>query len=77
MKLYQIVNKNKKLVVRYAKSFQELFGVPIQTFMHPLIGFDIVSFDSQIIRSKKKESMRECIKRKYGIAAVKLIEHLI
>lgn len=56
--------------------FHALFGLSLAKFWHPLTGFDIVAFDD-VIRPARNQSLRDCIKMKYGNDAAQLIENLI
>lgn len=61
--------------------FQELFGLPLVRFVHPLTGFDLVAFDSAMqVRLEGYEdgvSMRNALLVNKGDRAVKLVEDLI
>jgi hypothetical protein len=61
---------------RQASRFGELFGLPLSKFWRPFAGFDMVRFDD-VIQPAENQSLRECVKAKYGQEAVRLIEHLI
>lgn len=41
-----LIRHNKELLNQNRSKFQNTFGIPLTRFMHPLFGFDVVSFDS-------------------------------
>jgi hypothetical protein len=63
-------------VQRQANRFRQVIGLPLSKFWHPLTGFDIVRFDD-VIKPARNQSLRACVKAKYGQEAVQFIESLI
>lgn len=63
---------------RHADQFRRFFGVGIHKFYsHPMLGFDVVTFDEQIVKPEKNETTKECLIRKWGHIAATMIEELI
>jgi len=71
------VLENKRLQHEKSQRFVEVFGVPLRRFMDPILGFDIVRFDDQVIRPPDGTSTRDVIVERYGEEAVRLVEELI
>lgn len=69
--------KNKKLVNLYQRDFKSLFGVPLKDYFSLLLGFNIVAFDAQIIKTPEDEAMIDVVREKYGDVGVLLIEKLL
>ena len=76
MLMSDYVSQNKKLLRDNAVEFQLTFGAPLHRFMHPLLGFDIVSFDEFIV-TPDGMSTHDNLKQKFGEDALALIERLI
>ncbi len=57
--------------------FKEYFKKDFKDFTHPLLGFDIVSFDEQVIKPSDSESCSQAITRQYGKEAEKLIRKIL
>jgi len=71
-----IVMKNKKLTHDCSGRFLCYFKKPIDDFMHPIFGFDIIKFDN-FLETPDGTSTKDFLKRKYGKEASKLIERLL
>ena len=76
MRMSDYISQNKKLLRDNAVEFQLSFGVPLHRFMHPLLGFDIVSFD-EFLKTPDGVSTHDYLKQKFGEDALALIERLI
>lgn len=61
---------------QFTSRFQQIFGVPLTKYFHPLFGFDLIRFDEQFVQSGNN-SMRDEVKRRWGDEAVTLILELI
>lgn len=72
-----IVSHNAELKRNYNDIFHQTFGVSLFKFMHPIFGFDVVSFDENFIRPPEGVSTADAITQKYGLDARRLIEKLI
>ena len=70
------VAHNKQGKAQYGAEFQQVFGVPLYRFMHPLLGFDIVAFDKWL-ETPDGISTRDYLLKTKGQAAVTLICSLI
>jgi len=70
------VEHNSKLIGQYERSFKAVFKKDLHRYMHPLWGFDIVSFDADL-EVPDGISTKDFIKSKYGLTAVHLIEDLL
>jgi hypothetical protein len=73
--LAKLVRRNAE-VQRQASLFRQLFQLPLSQFWHPFTGFDIVRFDD-VMKPARNQSLRACVRAKYGNDAVDLIESLI
>lgn len=62
---------------KLAPKFQETFGVPLSTYFDNILGFDIVAFDEDVIKSGDSKSMEETVRLKYSQEAVDLIWQLL
>jgi hypothetical protein len=60
----------------YTPEFQKYFHLSLHKFIHPLYGFDIVTFDAAI-KTPDGKSTSEFIIDKYGKEAHELVEKLI
>ena len=71
-----IVSENSENKHREAVIFSMVFGTPIDKYMHPLFGFDLMSFDV-FIKTPDGTSTKEWVKEKYGLEGVNIILRLL
>ena len=71
-----LVQCNKQNLARGREQFQQIFGLSLGKFMHPLFGFDIVAFD-EWLGTPDGISLRDHLLSTKGQDAVSLIESLI
>ena len=57
--------------------FESFFGKKLISFVSPMLGFNIIAFDSQFCDNSKETSLKDQILEKHGKIAVELIEKLI
>ncbi len=67
----------RKLYLDNALEFQKIFGRRLFGFWDNLVGFDIVKFDEEFIKSAVDQSLKDAVFEKYGEAAVALLYRLI
>ena len=72
----ELVSKNAKLKHSCKREFDATFGKPIDQFMHPLFGFDVIAFD-EWLQTPDGTSTADHILNKYGQQAVDLCFRLI
>jgi hypothetical protein len=70
-------DRNKYLIETYDLEFRRYFGIPLHRYHNLLMGFDVIAFDEQFIKSKDEESCAQAVERDYGPKAVALIRKLI
>ena len=61
---------------KYGEKFKRTFGVSLQKFWDPMIGFDVFKFDKWV-KTPDGVSCRAHVVKTYGRDAVDLIELLI
>ena len=71
-----VVEERRNQLTTSQAEFQEIFGVRLTRFWHPIFGFDIVKFDDNFIRPPDGTSTHEAIVAKYGERAAELVESL-
>lgn len=71
-----ILMDNRKKERRFAKPFEQAFGVKMHPFFDYVMGFDVVAFD-KYLEVPDGTSTKEFIAEKYGDDAVTLVENLI
>jgi len=62
--------------IEHAKEFRAVFGVNLKDFWGAL-GFDVVAFDVNFIKSPDRFSCAEAIRAKYGDRAVQIVRDLM
>jgi len=70
------VLKNRDLIVNHGQEFKKIFGLPINKFIDPMTGFDIIAFDDWL-ETPDGESTRDQLIAKYGERAAELVEGLL
>ena len=70
------MDKNRTKMQTHCVTFHRTFGVPIQRFMHPLFGFDVVAFDAWL-RVPDGVSTRNTIIERYGQEACDMVFSLL
>ena len=80
LSMHDLAGSCKECITLHKKEFLEIFHVDIRRFMsglHFLLGFDIVGFDQQVIKTEDNISMSDTIKDRYGDRANKLIDEIL
>ena len=72
----ELVEHNKQILAKGRAEFQQTFGVPLTRFMHPLFGFDVITFD-EWLGTPDGTSTADYILSTKGQPALTLIESLI
>lgn len=60
------IRKHRRLYSTYNNSFFKIFNIALSSYFDDVMGFDIVKFDEDIIKSPDNVSMADCVKDKYG-----------
>lgn len=60
-----------------AQEIQRKTGLPVPRYIHPLLGFDIIKFDEQILRPPDGQSSADVITERYGADVCKMFERLL
>lgn len=71
-----IIARNRDLLRRHSDEFRRIFGVPLQMFMNPITGFDLIRFDERVVKSGDRQ-MSAVVLEKYGQPGVDLVLALI
>ncbi len=64
------------------KEFEAMFGVPLATYWDIrtprgiALGFELIKFDEEVIKSGNKR-MTAIVQKQYGLKAIKMLEYLI
>ena len=74
--LISMLGRRNAQAQRQAPRFRQLMGMPLSKFWHPFTGFDVVRLDDELL-PPKGQSLRSCIKKRYGKEAAELVEYLI
>ena len=74
--LNDMIEDNRKRKLKYSETFFNIFGISLFRFMHPLFGFDIISFDKWL-NTPDGTSTSIFIREKFGVEAQILISDLI
>lgn len=74
--------ENHKLRKQYLNIFQSTFGISLDKFWTPMLGFDVIKFDTEFLIPKfkyenGKTSMNDCIRKEYGDIAVSRVKALL
>ncbi len=80
LSMHDLAGSCKECITLHKKEFLEIFHVDIRRFMSGinfLLGFDIVGFDKQVIKTEDNISMSDTIKDKYGDRANRLIDEIL
>lgn len=76
-----IVTSNKECAEKYHKQFYDAFQVKLGQFIHPILGFDIVTFDTKFLAKiwgyDKKISCYMNICRMYSPEAANMIQEIL
>ena len=74
----KIILNHHKIIKENKQEFYNTFGVSLSDYyFDPILGFDIVKFDEEIIKPPDGESTKDEILRKYGQNGVECIENLL
>ena len=73
----RIILNHHKIIKENRQEFYNTFGVSLNDYFDPILGFDIVKFDEEIIKPSANESSRDKVFRKYGQNGVECIENLL
>ena len=73
----RIILNHHKIIHENRQEFYNTFGVSLKDFFDPILGFDIVKFDEEIIKPSANESTKDKILRDYGQNGVEVIENLL
>ena len=68
---------NNKKRLKYAGSFQSVFGVSLGKFWSVLTGIDIVKFDEEFMKTPDGVSTEEFVKQKYGELGLSIVRGLL
>lgn len=74
--MYNPVQRNQLLLRNNRDKFRQVFGVTLQSYMHPLLGFDIVAFD-RFLKVPDGTSTANFITEKYGKDACEMVRGFI
>lgn len=72
---FMLDNNRKRL--KYAGSFQSVFGVSLGKFWSVLAGFDIVKFGEEFMKTPHGTSTEEFVKQEYGELGVSILRGLL
>ena len=72
-----IIKENHRKRTEYRQAFFCAFGVSFDDYFHPLLGFDLIKFDDEFLRSPDDESVANYLTEHYGKLACKLVENII
>ncbi len=61
---------------RLAREFEQVFKVKLSDYWQGILGFDVVSFDDDVIKSGN-QSMRDATRQSYGVDAVICLERCL
>jgi len=61
---------------RQARQFRETFKVELQGYWQGILGFDVVRFDDEVVKSGT-QSCREAVRQTWGSDAVNLVNELL
>lgn len=77
--MMEMMKRHKEQIRIYRIKFQKVFGVPLARYFDLVLGFDIIKFDEDIIKSFELDgkSMSDVIKEKHGQEGVDIINALI
>ena len=73
----KIILNHHKIIKENKQEFYNTFGVSLSDYFDPILGFDIVKFDEEIIKPPDGESTKDKILRKYGQNGVEVIKNLL
>lgn len=73
----KIILNHHKIIHENRQEFYNTFGISLKEWFDPILGFDIVGFDKEIIKSSDNESIKDKILRKYGQNGVDVITDLL
>jgi len=60
------------------RKFKNVFGISITvSYWDRLLGFDIVKFDTEIVKPNDDESMKNAVLRQWGQEGVDLLQRLL
>lgn len=58
------------------QEFKKLFGIPLKDYWEKNLGFDIIKFDKEVVKSGSK-CMHDAIQDRWGDAAAILVRRLV
>ena len=73
----EFMQDNNMKRLKYAGSFQSVFGVSLGKFWSVLTGFDIVKFDEEFMKTPDGISTEEFVRQKYGELGISIIKGLL
>jgi len=73
----QTIQKNTALLTAHRDSFYRTFNRRLESFFHPLLGFDVILFDERFIKPQDGESTAQAVERIYGQDALELVYKLL
>ena len=76
MSLPDIMKKNRDKLFKYGQSFQRTFHTPLNNFIDPVLGFDIVKFN-EWLNIPDGFSTKDFLSKEYSENVCKMIEGLI
>jgi hypothetical protein len=76
MSLPDIMKRNRDKLFKHGKEFQQTFGVPLNKYLDPMTGFDIVKFD-EWLKTPDGTSTPDWLTKKYSAKASELVRSLL
>ena len=74
---FDLMAKNRSRYVVYADRFQAVFGTPLHIYWDVVLSFDIVQFDTHVVKSGRHESITDAVMRQWGIEGVNILRGLV
>ena len=65
------------MITSKLEQFLDIFGCSISPYWNPMLGFDVIKFDENIVKPNDGESCSTAIERQWGLEACKFIRSLI
>ena len=73
----KIILNHHKVIHENRQEFYNTFGVSLKEYYDPILGFDVVKFDKEVIKPSDGESTKDKVLRKYGQNGVDVVTNLI
>ena len=62
---------------KLAHEIKRITGCPVDRYLHPIFGFNIVKFDEVVLKSPDGKSCADVLTEKYGVEVCKMFERLL